>query len=714
MLCLAAISVAGTVFGQNKNYTMTESVLGLRQNLAPENIEQTSWLPDSNSFTEVSGQKSRAVLLKISVPALKKDTLFTLSAVNRQLFGKDSLDRLPEIHWLTGDKIYFKIGDDLYSGTSFEGVWTFSKWVDLPKDCDNYFVSRQGNQVTYSKSNNLWLHNQYGQDIAMTEDTNPWIVNGQIVSRNEFGIDSGVFFSPKGNYIAFYRMDETRVEDYPIIDWNVVPAKNRYIKYPMAGRASQSVTLGVFNPVTRHTVFMNTGANTDHYLTDVTWSPDEKSLYIGILDRDQNDLKLNQYDAQTGAYIKTLFEEKNGKYVHPMNPLYFIPGHNDQFIWWSERDGYTHLYRYNTNGQLLNKITSGDWVVNEINGWNPDKREIIISTAKLSPMDKTVYAVNWTNGKIRRLDNAPGIHTARVNSSGSYWIDRYTNYTTPRNIEVAAVNGKWRKNILKAANPLKNYARPVIREKTIIAADGRTRLYGRLILPPDFDSTKKYPVIVYLYNGPGVQLLHNSFPESGNLWYDYMAQHGYIIFTMDGRGSTNRGLAFEQVTFRHLGTVEMEDQLKGVDYLRSLPYVDASRLGVHGWSFGGFMTISLMLRHPGVFKCAVAGGPVIDWRMYEVMYTERYMDTPEKNPEGYEQANLLDKVQNLKGKLLVIHGTSDSTVVWQHSVRFIKSCVDHDVQVDYFVYPGHPHNVYGKDRVHLMQKITDYFDEHLK
>lgn len=193
-----------------------------------------------------------------------------------------------------------------------------------------------------------------------------------------------------------------------------------------------------------------------------------------------------------------------------------------------------------------------------------------------------------------------------------------------------------------------------------------------------------------------------------------MAQKGYIVFTMDGRGSWNRGRDFEQATFRHLGDAECADQLKGVDYLKSLRYVDANRLGVHGWSYGGFMTTSLMLKYPNVFKCAVAGGPVMDWKMYEVMYTERYMDTPHDNPEGYENANLLSKVKNLKGKLMLIHGTSDDVVVWQHSIDFLKKAVDEGVQVDYFVYPGHEHNVRGKDRVHLMTKVTDYFDQNLK
>ena len=294
-----------------------------------------------------------------------------------------------------------------------------------------------------------------------------------------------------------------------------------------------------------------------------------------------------------------------------------------------------------------------------------------------------------------------------------YLYDVLTARGVPKKSMIRATDGSMTKVLLESPDPLVDYDRPVIKDKKLKADDG-TNLYGKLILPTNFDSTKKYPVIVYLYNGPHVQQIKNGFPESGNLWYEYLAQHGYIVWTMDGRGSSNRGQKFEQAVFRQLGTVEMEDQMVGVNFLKSLPYVDANRLGIHGWSFGGFMTTSFMLRKPDVFKVGVAGGPVMDWSMYEIMYGERYMDTPEENPEGYASSNLLTKAKNLKGKLLLIHGAQDATVVWQHSINFIKKSVDENVQVDYFVYPGYEHNVRGKDRVHLMQKVTDYFDLYLK
>jgi len=485
------------------------------------------------------------------------------------------------------------------------------------------------------------------------------------------------------------------------------------IKYPMAGNTSHQVTLGVYDINSQKKIFLNIEGDKEQYLTAVTWSPDSKYIFVGVLNRDQNHLKMNQYDAVTGNLVKTLFEEKDAKYVEPQHPLLFFPNSNTDFIWQSQRTGYNHLFHYNLEKGLISQITKGDWLVTDILGFNEKKKEIYYISTQESPLERHIYRVNWNNFKTQRLDSAPGMHTGILSKDGTQLYDIYSNASTPRSVNVINTATLKSKNILTAENPLKNYKRPEIKNVTLKADDG-TPLYAKIILPTDFDPAKKYPTIVYLYNGPHLQLVTNSFPSSGNLWYEYMAQNGYIIFTMDGRGSSNRGMKFEQAVFRHLGEVEMKDQLKGVDYLKSLPYVDAQKLGIHGWSFGGFMTTSFMLKHPEVFKVGVAGGPVIDWNMYEIMYTERYMDTPQTNPEGYKHANLLDKVQNLKGHLLMIHGAQDNVVVWQHSIKFLKAAVDNGVQLDYFVYPGHEHNVLGKDRVHLMQKVTDYFDEYLK
>lgn len=709
-----AFLLVGLATAQEKKYSMRDAVIGLYTNLAPESIQQTSWIPGEDAFTKLKKTEDDSFLVKVSVPEMQEQNIFGLKTINQQLFQKDSLKNFPQIKWLDGNHVYFKSANALYKGSKDGNNWHFAKWVALPENTDNLNIDKKKQQAAFTIDNNLWLADAQGNIQKITDESNKEIVSGQVVSRNEFGIEEGFYFSPEGNYIAFYQKDESKVKDYPIIDWSVTPAENHNIKYPMAGGDSELVSVGIYDIKTQKTVFIQADKADDDYLTNVSWSPDEKSLFAGVFKRNQKHLTLNEYDIKTGKKIHTLFEETDEKYVHPADPLFFIPGKDNEFIWTSDRDGYMHLYRYNTKGKLLNQVTKGDWMVNGIEGWNPKKNEIIISASKESPLNKNIYAVNWKNGKMRKLDNADGMHSANVNENGTYWLDRYSNYTTPNHTTAKAINSNWTKDLVNAKNPLKDYAQPKVEHFTLKAADQKTDLYAKMILPPDFDETKKYPVIVYLYNGPGVQLLHNSFPESGNLWYDYMAQRGYIVFTMDGRGSSNRGMDFEQVTYRQLGTVEMEDQLKGVEYLKSLPYVDAERLGVHGWSFGGFMTTSLMLRHPGVFKVGVAGGPVIDWRMYEIMYTERFMDRPQDNEEGYNKASLLDKTKNLEGKLLLIHGAQDDVVVWQHSMKLLRESVKNNKQFDYYVYPAHPHNVMGMDRIHLMQKISNYFDDYLK
>ena len=703
---ISFLALTNLAFSQSKNYTMQDATLGLRSNLAPENFKQFYWLGDQNAFVYTKDQ----VVYRTEVPSMKSTTFFTLSDFNKALFGKDSLKSISDINW-NNKRPYVKVGNVLYVVHAQQPTLKFSQWQVLPATAENLKVKDE--VIAYTVNNNLFFIDKTGQTHTVTSDQQKTIVNGQSVHRNEFGIDGGIFISPQNNLLAFYRMDESMVADYPIIDWSVTPAVNKNIKYPMAGGTSHEVLLGIYNPLTKQTVYMQTGAPKDQYLTSVTWAPDEKSIFIAVLNREQNHMWLNQYDAHSGAFMKTLFEEKDERYVEPQHPLYFLPNSNQEFLWWSARSGFQHLYRYNTNGKLLNVVTKGDWLVNDIVGVSAAKQEILITASKESPLEKHGYAVNWKNGKMRRLDKAPGVHSIEANKAGTYILDRYSNATTPRVIEVADLQGKFRTTVLTAKDPLKDFYRPKVEQVQLKADDG-TPLYGKLIYPMNFDPNKKYPVIVYLYNGPHVQLITNSYPASGNLWYEFLAQKGYVVFTMDGRGSANRGQKFEQAVFRQLGTVEMNDQLKGVDYLKSLSFVDAERMGVHGWSFGGFMTTSLMLRHPGIFKVGVAGGPVIDWEMYEVMYTERYMDTPQENPKGYADNNLLTKVGNLKGKLLMIHGAQDNVVVWQHSVKFVKACVDKGVQLDYFVYPGHEHNVLGKDRVHLMQKITDYFDQYLK
>ena len=695
-------------FAQTQKFTIAEAVNGLRSNLAVKNISQFSWADDGKSYYQAT--KNGYLVTELSTQ--KQDTLVSLHQLNTTLSLDKKLKSFPRITFVNKDKGYFTQNSQNFWIERSGKEWKIKEGIALVKEAENTerFSDSQG--FAYTIKNNLYF-NKNGKVTQITNDSNEDILNGQAVHQREFGITKGIFISPDNSKIAFYRMDQSMVKDYPIIDWSVVPAVNKNIKYPMAGTPSHHVTLGVYDIKTNKTTFLNIEGDPEQYLTVITWNPDSKSVFVGVLNRDQNDLKMNQYNASTGSFMKMLFEEKSDKYVEPQQQLLFFPNSTTDFIWQSQRTGYNHLFHYNVDKGLVAQLTKGDWLVTDILGFNEKKKEIFYTSTQVSPMERHLYKVDWTNFKTQRLDQGSGMHAGVLSKDGNHLYDTYSNATTPRTVNLINTNTSKVKNILTSENPLKTYQRPEIKNVTLKADDG-TSLYGKIILPTDFDANRKYPVIVYLYNGPHAQLVTDSFPASGNLWYEFMAQKGYIVFTMDGRGSSNRGLKFEQAIFRNAGETEMKDQLQGVAYLKSLPYVDGDRLGIHGWSYGGFMTTSFMLKNPEVFKVGVAGGPVIDWNMYEIMYTERYMDSPQNNPEGYKQANLLDKVQNLKGNLLMIHGAQDNVVVWQHSMNFLKAAVDHGVQMDYFVYPGHEHNVLGKDRVHLMQKVTDYFDEYLK
>lgn len=559
----------------------------------------------------------------------------------------------------------------------------------------------------------------------LTSDGSRDIVYGQSVHRNEFGIDGGLFWSPKGNRLAFYRMDQSMVTDYPLvdipeIDWTPGKGESRIAKaapdkYPMAGETSHKVTVGVYDLKTGKTIYLHAGDPTDRYFTNIAWSPDEQTIYMFELNRDQNDCRLVSYNALTGDKIAEIYRETDKKYVEPLHPISFLPWNDDEFVMQSQKDGYNHLYLFNKDGKQIKQITSGKWVVMDVLGYNAKQHSIIYESNELNPLQKDVWIVDVNTGKRALMDDSgKGWHNGTLSASGRYILDNYSEPTVPRRIAIIDTENGHRTPYLTAADPWKGYNQPEFSTGTIKAADGVTDLYYRMVKPVGFNPTKKYPTVIYVYGGPHAHNVDARWHWASRSWETYMAQKGYLIFVLDNRGSENRGKDFEQVTFRHLGQEEMKDQMKGVDFLRTLPYVDMNRLGVHGWSFGGFMTISLMTNYPDVFKVGVAGGPVIDWKWYEVMYGERYMDTPQTNPEGYAQTSLLAKAKDLRGKLQIIIGTNDGTVVPQHALSFLKACIAAGTQPDFFVYPGEPHNMRGHQSVHLHERITQYFEDYLK
>jgi len=719
LLSTFIVFVAFLLFVQNPCFSQGKKIelrsITTDASMYPQRIRISSWIPGTR---DLAYSKDMKELQKTSYPSGKTETIVTAEELRSLLSpffadadrSKSMLSRIPQHKWVNKTTFLFEHANTYFSyDVTRKQIEKINSW---PVDGESHDFCFENNIMAYTKGNNLYISVQ-GKEVAVTNETDPSVRMCNYVHREEFGITKGTFWSPKGNFLAFYRMDESDVTDYPLVDVTQRIAELQPEKYPMAGMNSHYVTLGVYEISSGKTVYMNTGLPKEQYLTSVSWSPDEKYIFTGILNRAQNHLKLNMYEAGSGKFIRTLFEEKSDKYVEPLHPLHFIPGQNDKFLWMSQRDGFMHLYMYNTDGTLIRQLTKGKWIVSDLIGFDEKGTQVFIHANPENPLDQHIFRVNLKNGKMLKVSSQSGYHNGSFSDDGAFCLDMFSSMDVASQALVLDASGKTAGVILEKSNPLALHDMPATEIFSLEASDG-TELFCRLIKPHDFDASKKYPVIIYVYGGPHAQLITNSWLGGAGLFLNYLAQEGYIVFTLDNRGSANRGFEFESALHLNMGSVEVEDQMTGVTYLTSLPYVDADRIGLHGWSYGGFMTISMMLQHPGIFKAGVAGGPVTDWKYYEVMYGERYMGTPENNPLGYEQASLLNKAANLEGRLLIIHGAVDPVVVWQHSLMFLEECIRAGKHVDYFVYPTEEHNVGWGNRNHLHEKIVRYFEDFLK
>lgn len=655
----------------------------------------------------------------------KEQPLFTLDQLNRWM-KTDESTKVHSLYYVSfpyaGKSLVYVMAKGrryLVDFKKHKTVWQQDAAAETLADWNA--VSRN---VTYVKDYNLFVRTADGVEHQISNDASREILYGTSVHRDEFGWSKGTFWSPDGGKLLFTRMDQSMVSDYPQViipevDWQPEEGQSRIAtpapdKYPMAGEKMHKVTLGVYDVKTGQTVYLKAGDPTDRYFTNPAWSPDGRTVYLFELNRDQNDCQLVSYNAETGERIAELYRETDPKYVEPLHPIVFLPWDPNYFVMQSQRDGYNHLYLYKKDGTLVRQITSGPWVVMEMLGFDSKHKAIIYASNECSPIQRNLWIVDVNTGKRALYDNGAGWHNGMLSADGLWLVDNWQEPDVPRKICITNVATARHTPYFTADDPWKGYSVPEYRCGTIKAADGVTDLYYRMVMPVGFDPSKKYPTIVYVYGGPHAHNVDARWHYCSRSWETYMAQKGYLLFIVDNRGSENRGKAFEQVTFRHLGIEEMKDQMEGVKFLKTLPYVDASRLGVHGWSFGGFMTTNLMLTYPDVFKVGVAGGPVVDWKWYEVMYGERYMDTPQSNPEGYAGSSLLPKAKNLKGRLEIIIGDNDATVVPQHALTFLKACIGAGTQPDFFVYPGEPHNMRGHQSVHLHERISRYFDDYLK
>ncbi|OYU79211.1 MAG: peptidase S9 [Flavobacterium sp. BFFFF1] len=707
-ISIAAISffLVTLGFAQTKKITLEDGVLGQNRQFRADKLLGFQWIPNSDQY--VYFEDSARKLMTANSKNAQGSEFISLAEMNKTL--ATNLKTFAGITFKNANTLLITEGSKYYE-YDFK-TKSGRKVLESPEGAENATFDNSKTAIAFTEKNNLYILDKAGKKITVTNESDEDIVSGQFFARNEFGIDGGIFWSPKSNLLAFYQKDQNDVADYPLLDINETPGKLVSIKYPMIGQKSEKPRVGIYNLSTGKTVFITPEGNNDDYLTNLSWTPDEKYVIIAALNRGQNDMHLNLYDAASGTFIRTLLEEKNDNWVEPEHPAFFPDSRSNNFIWMSEKDGFNNLYYYSIEGKLIRQLTQNKFVTREIIGTNHVGNEVYFYATGPNPTNMLAYKVDL-KGKQTLLTKEEGVHTVAVSSDDNWIFDEFSNHSTPSKSLLYDKSGK-AKILLTSTNKYDGYVMGTAEIKTIKAADGTTDLYTRLIKPSNFDPNKKYPVMVYVYGGPHAQMITNSFLDGANLWMYWMAEQGYLVFTVDNRGSENRGFEFEKVIHGRLGVNEMEDQLKGVEYLKSLPYVDGNRLAVHGWSFGGFMTTSLMLRKPDAFKVGVAGGPVTDWKYYEVMYGERYMDTPAENQKGFDEASTLNYVNQLKGKLLLIHGTSDDVVVMQQNLALIKKFVEAGKQMDFFAYPMHKHNVLGKDRVHLMTKVLNYIIDNNK
>lgn len=721
-IALPALFISG-VHAQQK-FTMAEATSGQWTKFRPETRNFVQWKGDDAAFTYIDNEYSALYECKESgkwepVKFLTlQDLQAVLSASGDKALSSLKLSYFPyQYKWLDNTRM-------LFSASEKEGVVHFIydtqnkkvlSSIAVPSDAAEQYISDTYENVAFTRGNNIYIIDAAGKETVVTAGDEDGIVNGSsYVHRQEFGIDRGMWWSPDGKRLAYYRKDETQVQKYPLVNTAARMAEETPIRYPMAGMTSETVSLYIYDLQSKKSTRMETGEPLDQYLTSITWEPSSQAVYIGILNRGQDHLRLKRYDAGSGKESAELFEEKASTYVEPLHPLVFVPELKNSFLYESEKNGYNYIYLVSTDGKQSKSLGSSDVVVEEYLGYNSRSGLIYYIGTANNGLDRALYAVNVKNGKTTQLSSRSGTYSVQMNPKCDRAFFSFSNTSVPSESGLIDLRNGKEQVLQTAENPYKEYDLPRMELVTVTAADGKTPLNGRIIYPSDFDASKKYPLLVYVYGGPHAQLVTNTWLGGASLWDYYMAQNGYVVFTVDNRGSDARGKVFEHIIHRQLGQNEMADQMAGVQFMSAKNFVDKERIGVYGWSFGGFMSISLMLNQASVFKVGVAGGPVCDWKWYEVMYGERYMDTPQENPEGYKKTSVVENASKLEGKLLVIHGAQDDVVVMQHSMEFINACIKNGKQVDYFLYPDHKHNVRGKDRVHLNQKIADYFDLHLK
>ena len=611
------------------------------------------------------------------------------------------------------------------AGILFQGP-TALAWLDVKSQTERTLVSGKatladpkispdGRNVSFVRDHNVWLVNLGdGKEHAITQGGTEEVRKGELdwVYPEELEIKTAYWWSPDSSAIAYLEMDERKVSQYPMVDFSSPSGDAEMERYPTAGGANPIVRVFVASLNGGEPRAMDTGAETDIYIPRVNWLTDSKYLAVQRLNRTQTTLDLLIAEAATGK-TRTALSENDPNWINVSDDLCFLKD-GKRFVWSSERSGYRHLYLYDLEGKQLAQLTKGEWEVSAVDAIDESKGLVYFTAAEKSPLERCLYRVAFDATGFTRLTKDEGTHAAVFAPNAAAFYDTYSNTATPPRQDLYRADGSRIATINEnKVAELADYHLSSVEFLTVKSRDG-VQLNASIIKPPDFNPQKKYPVLVYTYGGPHAQVVRNGWGGANFLWHQLMAQKGYIIFSLDNRGSAGRGHAFEAPLHFRMGAQELSDQRDGVKYLRSLSYVDANRIGIWGWSYGGYMTLHAMFEAGDDFKVGFAGGPVTDWRYYDTIYTERYLGLPQKNENGYKESSPVKYAGQLKGKLLIAHGTGDDNVHYANTLAVINDLIEAGKYVEVLAFPGRGHGVSDPPaRRVLWQRVTQFFLDNL-
>lgn len=726
VLLFSAFSISD-VSAQQKYATMQEALYGagnLSGNGGPQSV---NWINGGEKFSYIKSGENKPEIWSYEPANGKEELIF--GAEGMKFPGTEADFEYENFQW-TKDSKY------LLFQTNFRPIWRRSGISDfyfydvnekslelVAKDAMTAEVSPDGKKIGYERGGNLFTYDFATQkETQLTHDAEDFFYNGRFgwAYEEEFGLAQAWEWSHDSRYIAFWQSDERDVPVFQMTDYADQHSQYQKVPYPKVGDVNPSVKIGVLDVQSGEKTWMDLELN-DGYVPRIYWTAVPGQLAVVHLNRQQNHLQLHFFDAATGKG-RLVMEEKSEEWIDVFDffagimHLFFFPEDKKEFLWISDRDGNSHIYRYDYNGKLLNQVTTGDWEVVRVEAVDSKDNSIYYTSTEESPLERHLYAVNFDGSKKRKLSNEKGRHSFDVSPNGKYYIDDYSNINTPRQVELWTTKGKMLKKYEDNAE-VKEYVKSHFyapKELMKFTTSDGQELDIYIIKPANFDPNKEYPLVLNIYGGPGAQSVYNQFATNG--WEQYLAQEGYVIASVNNRGSGGYGRDFEKMVYRQLGKWESHDFVETAKYLASLPWVDGNNMAIRGHSYGGYMSSYTVLNHPEIFKVALVGAPVTDWRLYDSIYTERYMDLLKNNEEGYIASASTTGAANLKAKMFIAHSAMDENVHLQNTMQLVKALIDNGKDHDLRIYPPGAHGVAysGPSYVLLYTQYLNYLNEHLK